>query len=135
MDTYLNGNYKIFNEFLNVFQKKEYFGLEKKLLKIFQTTNEWSLFEKVLTNFRNIFDNSNSAKYTSRDTWFQIFGENLYKEFSKYCYISWEKIILDLQEEKPLDFPCLNDILRKVEKIENALPIKEIKFLKTLGIL
>ena len=64
----LNGNYKIFNEFLDVFQKKEYFGLEKKLLKIFQTTNEWNLFEKVLTNFRNIFDNSNSAKYTSRSS-------------------------------------------------------------------
>jgi hypothetical protein len=131
----LNGNYKIFVEFLDIFEKKEFFGIEKTLIKCFKKTDNKDYFEGILQSFQDIFDNTNSAKYTSRDIWFKMFGVNLFKEFSNYSYICWERVVVDLKQDKPLDFPCLNDILRTVETCENSLPVNKIEFLKKLKLI
>lgn len=131
----LDGEYKIFTEFLNVFKKKEFFGPEKTLIRCFKKSDNKAYFEAILQAFQDIFDNTNSAKYTSRDVWFKMFGVNLLKEFANYSYICWEKIIVDLKEEKPLDFPCLNDILQRMEKAEASLPVRQVEFLKKLKLI
>jgi len=131
----LDGEYKIFIEFLTIFEKKEFFGVEKTLIKCFKKTDNKGYFEVILQAFQDIFDNTNSAKYTSRDIWFKMFSKNLHKEFAKYPYICWEKIIVDLKEEKPIDFPCLNEILQRMDKIEVTLPVQQVEFLKKLKLI
>lgn len=131
----LDGKYKIFVEFLDIFEKKDFFGVEKKLIKCFKKIDDKEYFEAIWQAFQDIFDNTNSAKYTSRDIWFKMFSKNLYKEFPNYSYICWEKVIVDLKEEKPLDFPCLNDILQRIEKVEISLPVQQVDFLKKLKLI
>jgi hypothetical protein len=125
----LNGNYKIFNEFLQVFKPKKYFTDEIVLIDLFKKTDDIGLFEVIVNNFEKFFHRTNSAKYTSRDIWFTMFAKGIGEEFSKYPYICWETILITLQEEKPLEFPCLNDILRRMDALSMNTTQEQITFL------
>jgi hypothetical protein len=129
------GNYKLYNEFLQIFKPKKYFDTEKVLAKYFQKKSEPALFSIILEQFKNIFENTNSAKYANIDRWFEMFAKNLQEEFQNYPYICWEMVICKLREQKLLDFPCLNDILKRVENFESCLPTKEVVFLKKIKLI
>ena len=131
----LDGEYKFFNEFLSVYQPKEYFGLEKSIVKYFEKKDIPELFMIILEQFKIIFENTNSAKYKNVDQWFEMFTRNLQEEFPNYCYICWERIICKLKSEKPLDFPCLNDILKTVDIYNKTFPIDKVRFLKKLKLI
>ena len=129
-----NGD-KLYNEFLEVFVPKEYFGIEQKLAKYFQKKEEPAVYSNILEQFQTLFNNTNSAKYPSADKIFEIFAKNLFEEFPNYCYICWERVICQLKEELRSEFPCLNDILQMVKKYETALPVMEVEFLKKLKLI
>jgi hypothetical protein len=128
-------SYKLYNEFLEVFVPKEYFGVEQKLAKYFQKKEEPAVYSNILEQFQTLFNNTNSAKYPSADKIFEIFAKNLFEEFPNYCYICWERVICQLKEELRSEFPCLNDILKMVKKYETALPVMEVEFLKELKLI
>jgi hypothetical protein len=143
-------SYKLYNEFLEVFVPKEYFGIEQKLAKYFQKIEEPEVDSNdmkinnnreailrlyILEQFQTLFNNTNSAKYPSADKIFEIFAKNLFEEFPNYCYICWERVICQLKEELRSEFPCLNDILKMVKKYETALPVMEVEFLKELKLI
>lgn len=130
-----DNGYILYNEFLEVFVPKKYFGIEQKLAKYFEITDEPEIYGYILAQFQTLFNNTNSAKYPSADKIFEIFANNLYEEFPNYCYICWERVICQLKEELRSEFPCLNDILQMVKKYETALPVMEVQFLKKLKLI
>lgn len=130
-----SGNYKIFNEFVLIFTRNNYFNGEQAIAKYFQKKDDARLLAKITEGLKIVFENTNSAKYANVDKWFEMFARNLAEEFANYSYICWEKVLLDLKDEKPLDFPSLNEILRKLEKIEINLCKNEVEFLKKLKLI
>jgi hypothetical protein len=131
----LNGQYQILNEFLKKFERKEYFGSEKSIIKSFKASNKPELVQKIAKSFQKIFENTNSAKYANVDKWFNMFVENLTEEFGNYPYICWERVVIALKKEKPLDFPSLNEILKRLEFYESAFQKPQIEFLQKIGVL
>ncbi len=131
----LNGQYQIFNEFLGKFEKKEYFGSEKSIIKSFKASNNPDLCSKIAQSFQKIFENTNSAKYANVDKWFNMFSENFGEEFGNYPYICWERVVIALKKEKPLDFPSLNEILKRLEFYESSFQKPQIEFLQKIGVL
>jgi hypothetical protein len=134
----LHGDYKIFNEFCTHFAKGDYFGCEIDILRFLKPLDimqHKERFLEILNSLNKIFENTNSAKYSSRDTWFDMFSSNIMDEFEKYPYICWEQIVCELKHEKPSEFPCLNDILKRLEKIKISLPLQELSFLKTIKVI
>jgi hypothetical protein len=134
----LNGQYQIFNEFLNKFQKKEYFGSEKDIVRHFKPANiikNKERFLSILNSLRKVFENTNSAKYANVDKWFDMFSDNLKDEFENYPYICWERVVIALKKEKPLDFPSLNEILKRLEFYEASFQKPQIEFLQKIGVL
>lgn len=127
------GRYKIFREFKIATKFQNAFSSEQNLVKYFVKKDNKQLALKITEGFKVIFENTNSAKYANVDKWFEMFATNLEEEFGNYTYIAWEKVLIDLRKEKPLDFPPLNDILRRVEKV--AIPTKEVAFLKELNLI
>jgi hypothetical protein len=134
----LNGKYQIFNEFLGKFQIKEYFGSEKDIVRHFKSANiakNKERFLSILNSLRKVFENTNSAKYANVDKWFDMFSENLKDEFENYPYICWERVVITLKKEKPLDFPSLNEILKRLEFYEASFQKPQIEFLQKIGVL
>jgi hypothetical protein len=129
------GNYKIFQEFLEKYQAKKYFDGEERVLKYFAKKTDEQLILKILEGFKVVFENSNSAKYANVDRWFEMFSRNLAEEFGNYPYIQWEMVLLDIKDEKPLDFPSLNAILRRLDKMQTLLLQDEVEFLKKVNII
>lgn len=127
------GKYQIFSEFQKQFSLTNYFGAEKELIRCFTKTNRVELIKKIIEAFKIIFENTNSSKYANVDKRFEMFARNLSEEIPNYSYIAWEKLLVELREEKPLDFPSVNEILRRVEKTE--IPIKKVEFLKELKLI
>lgn len=134
----LDGKYQIFNEFVTIFEKKECFGVEKDIVRHFKPANiikNQDRFLAVLNSLRKIFENTNSAKYANVDKWFDMFSNNLKDEFENYPYICWERVVIALKKEKPLEFPSLNEILKRLEFYESAFQKPQIEFLQKIGVL
>lgn len=134
----LDGEYQIFNEFIKVFIKKEYFGSEKDIIQYFKPITiekNKNRFLLILNSLKKIFENTNSSKYANVDKWFDMFSNNLKDEFENYRYICWERIVIALKKEKPLDFPSLNEILKRIEFYESAFKKEEIEFLQKIKVL
>lgn len=132
----LDGEYLIFNEFVEKgFERKQFFGKEKILINVFKKSQDVERQKQINSVFNNIFSRTDTAKYPDSPIKFVRFSENLAEEFSNYSYICWEKVVLDLKDEKILEFPSFNAVLRRVEDVEKTLPIAEIKFLKELKLI
>ncbi len=134
----LNGKYQIFNEFLGKFQIKEYFGSEKDIVRHFKSANivkNKERFLSILNSLRKVFENTNSAKYSNVDKWFDMFSDNFKDEFENYPYICWERVVIALKKEKPIDFPSLNEILKRLEFYEVSFQKPQIEFLQKIGVL
>lgn len=132
----LDGEYLIFNEFVKKgFERKQFFGKEKILINTFQKTNNPESLASIVFDFKNIFSRTETAKYSTSPILLAKFLMNLREEFSNYSYICWERVVLDLQDEKILEFPSFNAVLRRVAGAEKSLPVAEIKFLKELKLI
>ena len=131
-----SGSYQIFNEFKKIFKKKEYFGSEVDIIQYFAPViKDHSRIMDIANSLRKIFENTNSAKYANVDKWFDMFSDNVVEEFGNYPYICWERVIIALKKEKPLDFPSLNEILKRLEFYESAFQKPQIEFLQKIGVL
>jgi hypothetical protein len=130
-----SSGYQIFNEFIKKYQINEYFGSEKSVIRYFKPSNVPELISKITTGLKTVFENTNSAKYANVDKWFDMFSSNLKDEFENYPYICWERIVIALKKEKPLDFPSLNEILKRLEFYESAFQKPQIEFLQKIGVL
>ena len=128
-----NEKFVLFQECVKQAQWKSIFSHEQQLTRYFVKKDTEILILKTTDAFKTIFERTNSAKYKNVDIWFEMFANSLSEAFQEYPYICWERVVLQLKEEKPLDFPAFNDILRRMDKLN--VPVKEVDFLKELKLI